>query len=316
VKITGVSLKVPEGWRVEPSQKVQPGPGNVAARGIPSERAGDTRAFTLTAASDARPTQPYWLTAPRTGQLFTWPAGSPKGEPFAPALISAVVQAEIAGAPVVLTQPLEFRLIDFVRGELRRNVEVVPAVSVALDSPLQIVPLASTGLPRKITVRLQSNARVPLKGSVRLDAPSGWTVSPPELSFELQRTGEGVAAVFALTAARNTQAGTYVLKAVAMSGGRAFDLSQRTVAYPHIQTHRLYAPAQALLQLLDLQVAPVKVGYIMGSGDEVPEALLRMGLDVTLLDADVLAAGDLSRFDTIVAGINASAARPDFVAAN
>lgn len=41
-----------------------------------------------------------------------------------------------------------------------------------------------------------------------------------------------------------------------------------------------------------------------------------MGLDVTLLDEDALAAGDLSRYDTIVVGVRASEVRPDFVAAN
>jgi hypothetical protein len=68
--------------------------------------------------------------------------------------------------------------------------------------------------------------------------------------------------------------------------------------------------------VFDLKVAPVKVGYIMGSGDEVPDAIRRMGVDVTMLDGDTLATGDLSRFDTIVVGIRASETNPDFVANN
>jgi hypothetical protein len=46
----------------------------------------------------------------------------------------------------------------------------------------------------------------------------------------------------------------------------------------------------------------------------VPEALRRMGLAVTLLDESTLSTGDLGAFDTIVVGINASSARPDFAA--
>ena len=90
----------------------------------------------------------------------------------------------------------------------------------------------------------------------------------------------------------------------------------QTIAYPHIQTHRLYWPATATAQVVDLKVAPVRVGYIMGSGDQVPDALRRMGVDVTLIDDETLATGDLSRFDTIVVGIRASEARPEFVANN
>jgi len=90
----------------------------------------------------------------------------------------------------------------------------------------------------------------------------------------------------------------------------------QTIDYPHIQKHRLYAPAQMTARVLDLAVAPVKVGYVMGGGDRVPEAIRRLGLDVTLLTDDDLASGDLSRFGTIVIGVRASESRPAFVAAN
>jgi hypothetical protein len=68
--------------------------------------------------------------------------------------------------------------------------------------------------------------------------------------------------------------------------------------------------------VLDLAVAPVKVGYVMGGGDRVPEAIRRLGLDVTLLSDDDLASADLSRYGTIVVGVRASESRPAFVAAN
>jgi hypothetical protein len=48
----------------------------------------------------------------------------------------------------------------------------------------------------------------------------------------------------------------------------------------------------------------------------VPEAIRRLGLDVTLLTDDDLASGDLARFGTIVVGVRASESRPAFVAAN
>jgi hypothetical protein len=108
--------------------------------------------------------------------------------------------------------------------------------------------------------------------------------------------------------------GTVAIAAEAETGGRVFTASADIVAYPHIQTHRLYSPAAARVEVIDLAVAPVRVGYVMGSGDEVPDALRRMGVDVTMIDTEMLATGDLSRFDTIVVGIRASESRPDFVA--
>jgi hypothetical protein len=65
------------------------------------------------------------------------------------------------------------------------------------------------------------------------------------------------------------------------------------------------------VNILDLKNVPAKVGYIMGSGDDVPEAIRQIGDEVTMLDEKDLAAGDLSSFDSIVVGIRASETRPD-----
>jgi len=49
----------------------------------------------------------------------------------------------------------------------------------------------------------------------------------------------------------------------------------------------------------------LKVGYIMGAGDDIPTVLQQLGIDVTLVPADQLAHADLSKFGTIVLGIRA-----------
>jgi hypothetical protein len=90
----------------------------------------------------------------------------------------------------------------------------------------------------------------------------------------------------------------------------------QTLAYEHIQTHRIYRPAKADVKLIDLKTVPVKVGYIRGSGDRVVEAISQLGVEVEDIDATMLASGDLSRFDTIVVGIRAYQVRPDLVANN
>jgi LmbE family N-acetylglucosaminyl deacetylase len=309
VKITEVGLKIPAGWVAASTKPAAPGPGTL------SESADRTDVFKLTVPSGAPLTRPYWLTTLRKNQTVTWPADSSKGAPFDPPLVTTVVRADVGGVPVTFLQPLQFRFIDPVRGEVRRNVDVVPAVTVAFETPLEIVPLEMRGMPRPVTVMLQSGAQMPLAGSLALDLPRGWTASPPESRFVFQQKGERARLLFMVTPDAAAAPGKYGLRAEANVQGVVFDQSVQVVAYPHIQTHRLYEQAREQVCLLDLKVAAVKVGYIMGSGDEVPDALRRMGLDVTLLDERALLSGDLSRFDTIVVGINASAARPEFVAA-
>jgi hypothetical protein len=53
------------------------------------------------------------------------------------------------------------------------------------------------------------------------------------------------------------------------------------------------------------------VGYIAGPGDETPDALRQLGLEVTLLTQSDLEHSDLSRFDAIVAGVRAYNVRGD-----
>jgi hypothetical protein len=248
--------------------------------------------------------------------LFTWPGQGQKGTPFSPPLVSAEVQAMIGGAAVTLTQPVQFRQVDPVRGEVRRNMEVVPAICIAFETPLDIVPTSQRGKPRRMAVSVQSSAQKPISGTVSLEAPAGWTVIPASIAFTLSSRGERSMLEFSFTPAGSTPAGQYELKVHASVGSRTFALSQRTLSYPHIQTHRLYQPAAAQVRVLDLAVAPVKVGYVMGSGDQVPDALRLMGLPVTMLDDATLFTGDLTLFDTIVVGIRASEARPGFPAFN
>jgi hypothetical protein len=61
----------------------------------------------------------------------------------------------------------------------------------------------------------------------------------------------------------------------------------------------------------DILVLARTVGYVMGAGDEVPQALEQLGCDVKLLTAGDLARGDLSKYDAIVTGVRAFNVRAD-----
>jgi hypothetical protein len=111
-------------------------------------------------------------------------------------------------------------------------------------------------------------------------------------------------------------AGRYSIKAQASVNGEKFDRTMQTIAYEHIQTHRIYRMAKADVNLIDLRTAPVRVGYVRGSGDRMPDAIKQLGVDFSEIDEATLASGDLSKFDTIVVGIRAYQVRPDVVANN
>ena len=79
-------------------------------------------------------TQPYFLEQPRQGDSYRWPEGSAKGAPFAPSLLIGEVGLKIGDVNLVVSRPVQYRFADPIRGELRRPVNVVPRVTVGLDT--------------------------------------------------------------------------------------------------------------------------------------------------------------------------------------
>jgi len=311
VSVTSMTVNAPFSWTVK-SAGDRDTPGGRFRREVPSSSAR----YEVSVPADAPITQPYFLERPRQGDSYQWPQSSPKGEPFAPPQLFGEAKLQIGDVTLFASRPVEYRFADPIRGELRRPVSVVPAVTVGLDANLLIVPTGSAARTQRVVARVTSGSSQPISGSVRLRIPAGWSVSPQEAPFALKNADEQTAAAFTVTAPANRRAGSFDIDAEARVGGATYSRDMEVISYPHIQTHRLYWPAHARAQVVDLKVASVKVGYVMGGGDEVPEAIRRMGIDVTMLDADMLATGDLSQFDTIVVGIRASETRPDFVANN
>jgi len=84
-----------------------------------------------------------------------------------------------------------------------------------------------------------------------------------------------------------------------------------TVEYPHIPPQTVFMPAEAKLVRSSIAITSRNIGYIMGSGDEIPRALEQLGCNVTLLTREALAEDDLSKFDAIVTGVRAFNTRPD-----
>jgi len=273
--------------------------------------------FDVNAPADAIPTQPYWLEMPRHDFSYDWSrAGSARNQPFDSPLLTAVASIEIGGEQVTIDKEVQYRFADRVRGEIRRRIDVVPAVSLESVTELLIVPSSSQERRHELLLTVRNNAGHAVSGAARFNVPAGWMLEPTSAGFSLPASPASMTLAFDVTLPDEITAGNYRLDGTAVMDGVTYHQTIREVAYPHIQTHRVYEPATTEFEIIDVTVAPVRIGYVMGSGDQVPEALRRLGVEVTLLDDAALTSGDLSPFDTIVIGIRASQTRPAFVANN
>ncbi len=262
------------------------------------------RADVLMKIPDRQPlTNPYWLTKPPTKGLYTVEDPSLIGEPEAPPPFVARFRVKAAGQALVFTTPVVYRRTDPVRGEVYIPFDVVPPVTANFDEKIYAFAGAA---PKSVTVSLRSFA--PASGTLRIALAGEGSVEPAEVPFSFAARDEERAVTVTVTPP--VKPSTATLKAEVSTGGRSWDRSLVRVDYSHIPRQTLLPPAEAKLLRLDLKTSPCEVGYIMGSGDSIPEALRQIGYRVTLLTDEDLETSDLSRFGTIVAGIRAFNTRP------
>ena len=315
VKVSGAMLRVPQNWTANQI----PEPVQAPAQGFRprNEAALNAYFFDLKSSADAQPTQPYWLVNPREQFTFSWPESGPaRNMPFQAALATADVKMTVGGEEIMVSKDVEYRFADDIRGELRRELAVVPMITIGFESNLIIAPVAAKAQTKRVVMSVTNNSPNESKGTAKLVLPARWRSVPVSRDFALKEKGEKTAVIFDVTIPANTKPDSYKLIANAEAGGKTYNQTMYEVAYPHIQTHRRYSPSEVSAKVLNLKVAPVRVAYIMGTGDRVPEAISLLGLNVTMLEEKDLSTGDLSKYDTIVVGIRASQVRPDYVANN
>jgi hypothetical protein len=221
------------------------------------------------------------------------------GLPDTPAAAQVRVRLTVEGGPIELVRPVQNRYADRARGERVRPFMVVPTVAVNLSEPVALFPDTAA---RKVQVSVQANV-ANAQGDLRLEVPAGWKAEPSSQSFQIAVNGEQREVTFQVTPPVGET--TASLRAVAKVNGRDIASGIQVIAYPHFPPQTLFPPSDIKLVRANIKVTAKKVGYIMGAGDEMPEALRQLGLDVTLLSQSDLEQGDLSRFDAIVAGVRA-----------
>jgi len=314
VSVKEITLKTPDKWEVANTDEPK---GSLP--GVFRPEVGNSAGyFNVKTARDAHLTQPYWLNDPRDGDLFRWPSNDNRNLPFQPPLVEAEVKMVVEGQEMVFTCPVQYRYADESRGEIRREIDLVPALSLALDQKLLVVAESAKAQTRRIVMSVENHSAGPVNGqaSLNVHTQAEWRVASSNAAVSLKKKGEKASVAFDLTIPAKTPAGKYSISAGVGVGEGLATNEMHVLAYPHIQTHRYYTRASVEVNVLDLKVSPVKVGYIMGSGDEVPEAIRQMGLDVKMLDEKEIGSGDLSKYDVIVVGVRASEVRDDFVAHN
>jgi LmbE family N-acetylglucosaminyl deacetylase len=267
--------------------------------------------FSVTVPPEAALTRPYFTR--RSIQETRYAVADPSSvdRPPAEAALAAVATFEVDGVPVEVRAPVTRLESNAPYGYDVRALAVLPAIGVTLSPGHIVVPLGTSDRKVRVRAEVLNNLDGNSVGTLTLKVPAGWTVEPPSASFQFSRAGERTLYPFTVTvpALENRE---YSIEAVATSDAGVFREGYDIIQHRDLETRYLYRDAAAGVRGVDVKSpSGLKVGYVMGIGDDVPAGLGQLGAEVTLLDARDLATGDLSRFDTIMTGTRAYAVRDD-----
>jgi LmbE family N-acetylglucosaminyl deacetylase len=281
-------------------------------RSITGELAGGKAKDAYVAATvpaDAPYTEPYFSRPNLEQSYYDLKAPQYVNLPVMPYPLTAVATFIYNGTSAELRAVVQTSHRENGFGVVMEPLLIAPAISVRVTPPAGVTPLLSSTLSLDVTVH--SSVKGPAEGTLELKLPSGWTAEPAKAEFKTARDNEDTNLHFTITP-KNVQAKTYVITAVATYAGKQYAEGFQTIGYPGMTPYPQYRTAAYRTTGVDVKVAPaLKVAYIMGTGEEVPQSLRDIGVRVTQLTPADVAQDDLSAFDCIILGIRTYAAHPE-----
>ena len=303
-----VAIEAERGWNVRGAAvQLKPlDPNQVVAR-----------RFTVALADDvALSTRPYFDRASIFDNRYVVSDMKQFGRPASAPPAVALFRYKTNGAVVEAREPVARREPKLPYGDAIRELRVVPSLALTVDPPTAIVSLSAADKTVAVTVDLLNNepptpGRPSIAGQLALQLPQGWTSAPASHSFAFSAAGERRLYTFVVSAP-SIEDRKYTIAAVATANGRSYRDGYDLIDERDLELRYLYRPAAIEVRGVAVAVpSRLKVGYVMGIGDQVPSGIAQLGHAVTLLGERDLASANLQQFDAIVTGTRAYAVRED-----
>jgi LmbE family N-acetylglucosaminyl deacetylase len=299
----GFGVEAAEGWKIE----------HLASPAYAPLKAGDvsTSQFKLTVLDDAKFAKPYFTRGNPEAQTV-YSISDPKylTLPWPPYPVRGYARFTADEGAGEARAVAKIKFIDPTLGQSERPLAVGPPISVLLMSPVVVAPVGGAG-KSQIGVSVRSNVQNTVDAKLKLETPQGWKVEPAEIAVDLDHDGDVNNYAFQITP-QNLHEGTYKVTARAEYNGKQYAEGFKVITRPDLDSYYAYRPATENVQAVDVKLpGQLRVGYIMGTGDEIPSVLQSVGLNTSIITPQELASGDLSRYGTIIVGIRAYDTRTD-----
>ncbi len=253
----------------------------------------------IAVASNQKISQPYWLEYPQLQGSFDVRDQTLIGKAENDAAFEVNFVVTIEGEIFIIKRSIIYKVVDPAKGELYQPLVVLPKMELSYVKD-NFVSL--NGKPVFTQIHFKSNVKDSTLYSINQQYTPSWKYSASNITYGTFNNVENYwSGTFTPTLkVRNT---TEVTSLTTNDG--KYSGYTKNIAYDHIPTITYFPKAKANLVNVDITIIGKKVGYIVGAGDKVPEALLQMGYEVKMLGETDLNEDYLKQFDAIVTGVRA-----------
>ena len=244
-------------------------------------------------------TQPYWLENKMEEGYFKVDDQLKIGQPDVDPSLVARVSMTIEGQDFDYFATVKYKFTDPVKGELYEPLVVIPAADVSVLTDLSVFRIGSDNkFNQAVKARANKNltdikiyhVNESITGAEKLNLAKGQSKEidffPGNNLSDLKESGL-------------TESGFRY-----KPGGEPAKSMQK-IQYDHIPFINYFKNAVSKVLALKIETYNKKIGYIVGAGDKVPEALEQMGYEVSLLGDKELSKNNLNQFDAIITGVRA-----------
>jgi LmbE family N-acetylglucosaminyl deacetylase len=283
-------------------------------------------------------TNPYWLKESMQEGYFNVSEQTKIGQPNPDDAYKVKVNLVIEGTEFSFDKTVKYKFTDPVRGELYQPVFVIPAMTV-LTSPGLVLFKDEQKEEKEIIIQANANKNINQKLKVELNASDTLLFQTDAVPYskyqsrsysfvvnnfsrnrdikENKSSRQKMDSIMKIAKEKNPNFKTvsfpergpdrkFTYYGFVHEGDSSnYYLGIRSINYDHIPSIKYFYPDAINVVQLSLKTYGKKIGYIVGAGDKVPEALEQMGYEVTLLGNKELSRNNLQQFDAIITGVRA-----------
>ena len=242
-------------------------------------------------------TQPYWLQEPQEKGMFVVKNQTLIGNADSKPAYELNFTVNIEGVNFIIPKSVQYKYVDPVKGELYQPLQVFPIATVEVDDEEKMVKDNLVDVSIKVK-SYKPNISLYHCYFNNFGRGGADKISDSTIKFFNGRT---LAEINYTLPFSNKPYNFSVFENIEKVNVENKTLHQ--IKYDHIPTIIYFTNAKINTHKLDVKTVGNKIGYIVGAGDKVPEALQQLGYEVDILTEKDFTENNIKQYQAIITGI-------------